>query len=316
MRPVAGVWGRAAALALVVAVGGLDILVRGALGHGGGGGSHETAASLPPVAPPVASAAPSGTAKPRPRPRPAVKVVTSPAGRAVRGIVVDTAGHRLAGVHIAYDESLPDAPSFRPVAVSDVAGRFSVPCESRNIAPAIPPLLFSPYDGATGLVDPNAPAGAWLEIAQQCEAAGSLGVQVTMQAGATLTGTLYQHGTRVHTAGIRVGVECDGMPRGNVNAFYAQVAAAVDPHDGTYRITGLRSDRCAVGVFDRPGAAGREVVLQVDVNAGGTKRLDVHDDGQDHFPGKTGGQPSTSPTPSPTSTCLAVCPRRNVRDRP
>lgn len=314
-RPVA-VRGRLAALVLVVVLGGLDILVRAALGHGVAGATHETAADLPPVAPPAASAAPSSTPKPRPRPRPVVKVATGGAGRDVHGVVVDTAGHRLAGVHVAYDESLPDAPSFRPVAVTDAAGRFAVPCESRNVAPATPPLLLSSYDGATGLVDPDAPDVGWVEIAQQCEASSSLGVQVTMTAGATLTGTLYEHGARAHTAGLRVGVECDGMPRGNVNAFYAQVSATVSPRDGTYRIAGLHSDRCAVGVFDRPDAAGREVVLQVDVTAGSTTHLDVHDDGQDHFPGKTGGQPSASPTPSPTSTCLAVCPRRDVPDRP
>lgn len=309
--------GRLAALAAVVAIAGLDVLVRAGLGHGGG--AHETAADLPAVAPPVATSTPSPAAKPRPRPRPAVRIVPGPAGRDVHGIVVDMSGRRLAGVHIAYDESLPDAPGFRPVAVSDAAGRFAVPCETRNLAPATPPLLFSSYDGATGLVDPKAPDVSWVEIAQQCDSASSVGVRVTMTAGATLTGTLYQHGKPARTKGIRVGVDCDGMPRGNVNAFDAQVSAAVDPRDGSYRITGLRSDRCAVGVFDRPGAAGREVVLQVDVTAGSTTHLDVHDDGQDHFPGR-GGQPSTSPTPSsspsPGGTCLAVCPRTDVRDRP
>jgi hypothetical protein len=308
-----------AALAVVVAVGALDIAVRAALGSGGGPHPSPVAAGLPGIAPPVVTPSPSATPKTPPRRRPPVRIVTSPAGRAVHGIVVDEAGHRLAGVHVAYDESLPDAPAFRPVAVTDPAGRFSVSCESRNFAPATPPLLFSPYDGATGLVDPNAPEVAWVEIAQQCESSGSLGVRVTMTQGATLAGTLYQHGAPAHTAGLRVGVECDGMPRGNVDAFYAQVSAAVSPHDGTFRLTGLHSDRCAVGVFDRAGAAGREVVLQVDVTAGRTTHLDVHDDGQDHFPGKGGGGPSASPSPSPDpspGTCLAVCPRRDVPDRP
>lgn len=307
--------GRLAALAVVIVIAALDIVIRAALGHGGA--TQEAANDLPgvgqPIAPgPTASATPSA----RPRPRPTVKIVTSRTGRDVHGIVVDTANNRLAGVHISYDESLPDAPAFRPVAVTDAAGRFSVPCESRSIAPTTPPLLFSSYDGATGLVDPNAPPVGWLEIAQQCGPSSSLGVRVTMSSGATLTGTLYQHGAPAHTAGVRVGVECDGMPRGNVDAFYAQVSAAVNPRDGTFRLTGLHSDRCAVGVFDGPKRAGREVVLQVDVTAGRTTHLDVHDDGQDHFPGRSGGQPSASPTPSPSSTCLAVCPRRDVPDRP
>ena len=308
--------GRLAALAfgLLVAVVAVVVLVRAGLGHSGG--AHPAAADLPAVAPPALDAAPSPTAKARPKPRPSVRIVTSPAGHDVHGIVVDESNNRLAGVHVAYDESLPDAPGFRSIAVTDAAGRFSVPCESRNVAPSRPPLLFSSYDGATGLVDPKAPDVAWVEIAQHCESSGSLGVRVTMSVGATLTGTLYQHGSPVHTSGVRVGVECDGMPRGNVNAFYAQVSAAVRPQDGTYRIVGLHTDRCAVGVFDGPKGAGREVVLQVDVTAGRTTHLDVHDDGQDHFPGKRGSQPSASPTPTPSATCLAVCPRSDVRYRP
>ena len=310
--------GRLAALAVglvfaVVAVVGLVALVRAGLGPGRG--AHPAAADLPAVAPPPVDPAPSATAKARPKPRPSVKIVTSPAGHDVHGIVVDESSNRLAGVHIAYDESLPDAPGFRSIAVTDAAGRFSVPCESRNVAPTRPPLLFSSYDGATGLVDPHAPDVAWVEIAQHCDVPGSLGVRVTMSKGATLTGTLYQHGSPVHIYGVRVGVECDGMPRGNVNAFYAQVSANVSARDGTYRIRGLHTDRCAVGVFDG-SKPGREVVLQVDVTAGRTTRLDVHDDGQDHFPGKRGGQPSASPTPTPSSTCLAVCPRSDVRYRP
>jgi hypothetical protein len=310
-----GARGRLAVLALVlvVAAGALVVLVRAGLGHGGG--THETAADLPAVAPPPVTAAPTATPTKRARPRAHVKVVTGPAGQDVHGIVVDASNNRLPGVHVAYDESLPDAPGFRPVAVTDAGGRFAVPCESRNVAPRTPPLLFSTYDGASGLVDPKAPNIAWVEIAQQCGRTGTLGVRVTMTQGATLTGTLYQHGDPARTAGLRVGVECDEMPRGNVNAFYAQVSAAVDPHDGTFRVTGLRTDRCAVGVFDRPHGAGREVVLQVDVTAGQTTHLDVHDDGQDHFPGKTSGQPSASPTPTPSSTCLAVCSRRDVPDR-
>ncbi|MDQ1698140.1 MAG: hypothetical protein QOG34_3 [Frankiaceae bacterium] len=308
--------GRLAALALVVAVGAVDLLVRASLGHGGGG-THPTAAVLPPVGPPAVTA-PSTlpTAKRHPRPRPTARVVTGDAGRNVHGIVVDAANNRLAGVHIAYDESLPDAPGFRPVAITDDAGRFAVPCESRDIAPSRPPLLFSSYDGASGLVDPRAPNVAWVEIAQQCQRSGSLGVRVTMTPGAALVGTLYQHDAPAQTAGVRVGVECDDMARGNVDAFYAQVSAAVDPRDGTFRIDGLRSDRCAVGVFDPGKNAGREVVLQVELAEGRTTHYDVHDDGQDHFPGKPGSHPSSSPTPVPTSTCLAVCPRRDVPDRP
>jgi hypothetical protein len=219
-------------------------------------------------------------------------------------------------VHVAYDESLPDAPGFRPLAVTDAAGRFAVPCESRSIAPSTPALLFSSYDGATGVVDPRAPDVAWAEIAQQCGPAGSIGVQVVLTNGAALAGTLYEHGAPARTAGLRVGVECDGMPRGNVDAFYAQVSAAVSPRDGTFRLAGLRSDQCAVGVFDKPSGRGREIVLQADVTAGRTTHLDVHDDGQDHFPGRAGGGSSPSPTPAPSSTCLAVCPRTDVRDRP
>ena len=301
----------ALAVAVVVAIGALVAVLSGL---GDGGGARKAAADLPAVAPPVASGAPSPTAKPRTKPHPQVRVVTSPAGHDVHGVVVDESNNRLAGVHVAYDESLPDAPGFRSITVTDAAGRFSVPCESRNVAPTRPPLLFSPYDGASGLVDPKAPNVAWVEIAQQCGSSSSLGVRVTMSKGATLTGTLYQHGSPVHIYGVRVGVECDGMPRGNVNAFYAQVSADVSARDGTYRIAGLRTDRCAVGVFDGP-KPGREVVLQVDVTAGATTRLDVHDDGQDHFPGKRGG-PSASPTPTPSSTCLAVCSRRDVRYRP
>jgi hypothetical protein len=315
-RPPVQVRGRLTALAAVVAIGALDVLVRVAVGHGGGG-THETAADLPAVAP-VVLTTPTPTPSPsaRPRPRTQVHVVTSPAGHDVHGIVVDAAGHRVAGVHVGYDESLPDAPGFRPMGVTDAAGRFAVPCESRSIAPTAPALIFSSYDAATGIVDPRAPNVAWVEIAQQCASSASIGVRVTVSSGAALTGTLYEHGAPVHAAGWRVGVECDGMPRGNVNAFYAQVSAVVDARTGTFRLAGLRTDRCAVGVFDRPAGAGREIVLQVDVTAGRTTHLDVHDDGQDHFPGRSGGGPSASPTPTPSSSCLAVCPRTEVRDRP
>lgn len=322
MTGAGGLRGRLAAIALVAAVGLLDVLLRA-----GGHASAPVAADagLPAIGPSALPAiSPSVTPSRHPRPRTPVRIVTGPAGRDVHGVVVDEANRRLAGVHVAYDESLPDAPSFRPVAVTDAAGRFSVPCESRSIAPTLPPLLLSAYDGASGLVDPAAPDVAWVEIAQQCGSTSGpstsdpstsrLGVRLVMSRGAVLQGTLFQHGQPANRAGLRVGLACDGMPRGNINAFVAQVAAAVSPSDGRFRLTGMRTDRCAVGVFDQPARGGREVVLQVDVTAGRTTHLDVHDDGQDHFPGRGGGGSTPSPTPSPSATCLALCPRDDVPD--
>lgn len=305
--------GRLAGLAVVVLVATVDLLVRAAAGHSAAAPAADALPGF--AAPPPAAATPSAAGSARPKPRTQVHVTTPVAGHDMHGVVVDGSGRRLAGVHVAYDESLPDAPGFRPVAVTDAAGRFAVPCETRSVAPATPPLLLSSYDAATGLVDPAAPDIAWVEIAQECGSPSSPGVRVTASGGAALTGTLYQHSAPATRAGLRVGVECDGMPRGNVDAFRAQVLAAVSTRDGTFRLTGLRSDRCAVGVFDRAGGAGREIVRQVDVTAGRTTRLDVRDDGQDHFRGPS-APPSPTPSPSPTGTCLAVCPRIDVPDRP
>jgi hypothetical protein len=95
------------------------------------------------------------------------------------------------------------------------------------------------------------------------------------------------------------------MPRGFVNGFVPQVVAAVDARTGRFRLTGLRTDHCAVGVLDRPGRVGRELLVDVAVTAGRTTTRDVHDDGRD-----ASGGPPPSPEPAPSSpppTCLLLC---------
>lgn len=300
----------------LIAVGALLVLSAGIADAGARAGDgphrHMAAASTSNDDPgsfvagqPTASVAPLVTSTPT-----AARKNATNHGNDVHGVVTDSAGRPLAHVHVGYDVSLPDAPSYQPVAVTDDHGRFAVACLTQRTDPTVPALLFSSFDAESGTVDQQAPDIAWTEAAQGCGPASGPGMTVTTSPGAAVQGTLYQHGRPVNRTGVRIGVQCDGMPRGNVATFVVQVATEVDATDGHYRIAGLRSDNCAIGVFDHPGARGREVVQDVTVTEGSTTQLDVHDNGQDYFPGDQSGNGGGggSASPSPTPTCLAICP--------
>lgn len=172
----------------------------------------------------------------------------------IHGVVTDSSGKPLAGLYVTVERNQPDSWFRESGTVTDSRGRFRLRCEIDSGADVPWSAVFISAFPASRKVPVGLPDGAWKRIAPDCGRADDPGVHVVLAHGADVAGTLLKPdgspdiGTRR-----RIGVDCDGLPHGFIAGWAPQLSFAVDPNTARFRVYGLITDHCSLGVIEPDG---------------------------------------------------------------
>ena len=195
----------------------------------------------------------------------------------VHGVVTNGSGQPLAGIYVTIENNTPDTWSRDVGAVTDSRGRFRVRCHLDANGNVSWRGLFVSDFPVSGDVPQALPDGAWKRITPECGLADDPDINVVLAHGADVEGTLLDAagdpdvGTRN-----RIGVRCDGLPHGFINGWAPQLSFAVDPKTAHFRVYGLITDHCELGVI-KPDGTRTQLTDSIAVTEGKTVHQDVRE---------------------------------------
>jgi hypothetical protein len=172
----------------------------------------------------------------------------------MHGVVTDAGGEPLAGLYVTVETNTPDTWDREAGTVTDSRGRFRLRCQIDAEGNVPWTGVFISAFPVSGTVPAGLPDAAWKRIAPECGLADDPDLHVVLARGADVAGRLLKaDGTPDIGTHNRIGVRCDGLPHGFIQGWAPQLSFAVDPETARFRVYGLTTDKCDLGVVEPDG---------------------------------------------------------------
>ncbi|MDX6224088.1 MAG: hypothetical protein QOE64_464 [Frankiales bacterium] len=195
----------------------------------------------------------------------------------IHGVVTDANGKPLVGIYITTESNVSDGWVREAGTVTDTHGRFRLRCQTDAQAHVAWRGVFVSVFPVSGAAPAGLPDGAWRRITPECGLADDPDVTVVLPRGADVVGTLLdQNGEPDVGTHNRIGVHCDGLPHGFIQGWAPQVSFAVDPATARFRVYGLDTDHCDLGVI-APDGTRTKLTDSIAVTEGTTVHQDVRE---------------------------------------